>query len=79
MWAGNKSMTATIPVDGVDITPGHSLELLGVTIDSKLSMESHLASVVGAARVRVSMVARLLCHLPCGPYLSQLSKGIIVG
>ena len=59
--------------------PANSLELLGVSIDSKLSLEPHLDNVAKAARVRAAMVARLSYHLPRGHYLSQLARGIILG
>ena len=79
MWAGTGSDRSSVNVDGVDIIPSNSIELLGITIDSKLSLEPHLASVARATRVRAAMIARLSCHLPRGPYLSQLAKGIVLG
>ena len=66
-------------VDGVEVSPANSIELLGVSINSKLSLEPHLASVASAARVRAAMIARLSHHLPRGPYLTQLAKGIVLG
>jgi len=66
-------------VDGVEVKPSNTIELLGVTADSKLSLEPHLLAVVGAARSHASMVARLASHLPRGKYLSQLAKGIVLG
>ncbi|QQP54394.1 Hypothetical protein FKW44_007216 [Caligus rogercresseyi] len=32
-----------------------------------------------AARVRANMVVRLAKHIPRGPYLHQLAKGIVLG
>ena len=79
MWSGPRRMADSVIVEGVNIEPTNSLELLGVTIDSKLSLEPHLAAVARAARTRAAMVARLSCHLPRGRYLTQLAKGILIG
>jgi len=79
MWAGNGRVELSVRVDDVDVKPTSSLELLGVKIDSKLSLEPHLGSVAQAAWIRAAMVARLSCHLPSGPYLTQLAKGIVLG
>ena len=79
MWSGSGKNTALVTVQGENIKPSNSLELLGVTFDSKLSLEPHLAAVSRAARVRTGMVARLSCHLPCGQYLTQLARGITLG
>ena len=78
MWAGTGSGAESVNVDGVDVAPANSIELLGITIDSKLSLESHLGTVACATRIRAAMIARLSCHLPRGPYLSQLAKGIVL-
>ena len=80
MWAGAKTeKNASIMVNGINVAPSNSFELLGITVDNKLSFTPHVTTLAKATRCRASMVARLVCHLPRDRYLLLLSKGIVMG
>ena len=80
MWAGEKAcQNISVPVDGISVALGKSIELLGVKIDNKLSFAPHTTALIQATKCKSAMVARLACHLPRGRYLSLLSKGIVLG
>ena len=80
MWAGGKSKTKlVVEVDGVEVEPSDTIELLGVRVDCKLSMEIQHTALVRSVKSRASMVARLANHLPRGKYLSQLARGLVLG
>jgi hypothetical protein len=69
----------SVVVDGTTVRPGKELELLGVKFDSKLSTAPHISKVVTSARQRAAMISRLALHLPRGPYLQQLARGLLIG
>jgi hypothetical protein len=69
----------TVRVGDVDVVPGDTLELLGVTFDRALSTAPHDARVLTAARQRAALIARLGHHLPRGRYLRQLATGLFGG
>ena len=65
MWAGDKNFEKTpVPVNGILVAPGRTIEILGVRVDNKLSFSPHTAALVQATKCRAAMVARLSCHLP---------------
>ncbi len=68
-----------VNVDGVDIAPSKQLELLGVTFDDGFSVAPHMTNVASAARSRANAIARLALHVPRGPFLSELARGIFLG
>ena len=79
-WVGDKTCQNTsVQVNGVHVAPGRTIELLGVTVDNKLSFSPYTSALVPATKCRAAMVKRLASHRPRGKYLSQLSKGIIIG
>ncbi|QQP48876.1 Hypothetical protein FKW44_009335 [Caligus rogercresseyi] len=53
--------------------------MLGAKFDSTLSLNLNVDIMARAARVRANMVVRLAKHIPRGPYLHQLAKGIVLG
>eukprot|EP00095_Tigriopus_kingsejongensis_P011831 maker-scaffold412_size179788-snap-gene-0.19 protein:Tk11831 transcript:maker-scaffold412_size179788-snap-gene-0.19-mRNA-1 annotation:"reverse transcriptase-like protein" len=69
----------TVSVDGHDVKPTKSLELLGVRFDSNFSLECHNSSLARATRQRANLVARLFRHLPRGDHLRQLAEGLVGG
>ncbi len=69
----------TVKVDKVTISPGSSLDLLGVSFDSSLSSVPYGKTMVAAARQRAALVTRLGMHLPRGPFLRQLAQGLVLG
>ncbi len=69
----------SVRVDDAVITPGKSLDLLGVSFDTTLSSRPYGCDMARAARHRSALVARLGAHLPEGHYLQQLAGGIISG
>ena len=80
MWVGGKAReNSSIMVDGISVAPCRTIELLGVTMDDKLSLSPHMTAVAQATRCKAAMVARLASHLPRGKYLSLLAKGIVLG
>jgi hypothetical protein len=68
-----------IVVDGAEIKPGNTLELLGVTFDQKFTVRPYLAKLTKEARFRAGCVARLAQHLPQGQLLRQLGSGLLMG
>ncbi|QQP51411.1 Hypothetical protein FKW44_012765, partial [Caligus rogercresseyi] len=62
----------------VEVKVGPST-LLGAKFDSTLSLNLNVDIMARAARVRANMVVRLAKHIPRGPYLHQLAKGIVLG
>jgi hypothetical protein len=62
----------TVHVDGNDIVCGHTLELLGVCYDRKLTAAQHADNMAKTTKQRVALIARSAQHLPRGRYLQQL-------
>jgi hypothetical protein len=56
-------LDVVVVVDGAEIKPGNSLELLGVTFDPKFTMRLYLAKLTKEVRFRARRVARLAQHL----------------
>jgi hypothetical protein len=69
----------SIIVDGAEVKPTNSLELLGVTIDRKFTVQPYLCNLVREARFRAGRVAWLSQHLPHGQLLRQLGSGLLMG
>ena len=66
-------------VDSVEIRPAAQLDLLGVCIDSKLSLLPQAVAAAAAAKARATVVRRLSAHLPPGQYLRTLANGLLMG
>jgi hypothetical protein len=56
----------TVHVDGNDIVCGHTLELLGVCYDRKLTAAPHVENMTKTTKQRAALIARLAQHLPQG-------------
>jgi hypothetical protein len=68
-----------IVVDGAEVRPGNTFELLGVTFDQRFTARLYLANLSKEARFRAGRVARLAQHLPRGQLLRQLGSGLLMG
>jgi hypothetical protein len=68
-----------INVDGAEVKPSNSFELLGVTFDCKFTVRPYLCTLAREARFRAGRVARLSQHLPRGQLLRQLGSGLLMG
>jgi hypothetical protein len=78
--AAGKVEDILVMVDGAEISPGNTFELLGVTFDRRFSTRPHMSKVAAAAESRASLIARLSRHIaPTGPYMRQLSLGLVHG
>jgi hypothetical protein len=51
-------------IDGAEIRPGNTLELLGVSFDRRFTVRLYLVELTKEARFRAGRVARLAQHLP---------------
>jgi len=61
------------------VRPGDSLDLLGISVDCKLSLVPHIKNLAKAAKAKAALVKRLTFHLPRGRYLKQLATGLLLG
>jgi hypothetical protein len=68
-----------ITLDGVEVKPTNSFQLLGVTFDRKFTVRPYLCALAKEARFWAGCVAQLLQHLPCGQLLRQLGRGLLMG
>ena len=78
-WCGNNIGNISVNVDGANITPATTLEILGVEFDRKFSLTPHNNNVAREMRKRASLIVRLAKHLPRGKYLRELALGLSVG
>jgi hypothetical protein len=69
----------SITVNGREVKPANSLELLGVTFDRQFTVQTYLHSLAREARFWAGNVARLSQHLPRGQLLRQLGSGFLMG
>jgi hypothetical protein len=69
----------TINVDGTEVKPSNTFDLLGITFDPSFTVWPYLHSLVREARFRAGRVARLAQHLPRGQLLPQLGSGLLMG
>jgi hypothetical protein len=68
----------SVMVNGSNVLPGDSLELLGVKYDKCLSSRPQQRRVAASTRQRASTIARLSHQLPrC--YLGRLAHGLVLG
>jgi hypothetical protein len=68
-----------IALDGAEVRPGNTFELLGVTFHQRFTVRPYLANLSIEARSRASRVAQLDQHLPCGHLMRQLGSGLLMG
>ena len=67
-----------ITVDGVTITPGEKISILGFTLDSKLQPQLYLKELADGVLYRKHVVGRLSAHLP--PHiLKMFAKATVLG
>jgi hypothetical protein len=75
--SSSSNSNGTVIVDGVNIEPNKTFELLGVVFDRFMSTAPQKTAVAKSARKRASLVARLGHHLPRGKILGQLSMELL--
>jgi hypothetical protein len=71
--------TFTINVDGAEVKPSNSFELLGITFDRQFTVRPYLHCLAREARFRAGRVAQLSQQIPCGQLLWQLGSGLLMG
>jgi hypothetical protein len=76
---GRMSEDFCVTVNGCDISPSHTLELLGVKFDRQLSTRPYDLGLASAARQRANLIRRLTLYLPRGGYLRQIAHGLVIG
>jgi hypothetical protein len=69
----------SIVVDGANVKPSDTLELLGVVFDRQFTPRPYLEKLAVAARFRASCVKRLAQNIPRGRLLCQLGNGLLLG
>jgi hypothetical protein len=74
---GKPPLTFTVNVDGEEVKPIGTFDLLGVTFDQNFTVRPY--SLAREARFRSGRVARLAHHLPPGQPLRQLGSGLLIG
>ncbi|KAL9956009.1 hypothetical protein ACROYT_G037423, partial [Oculina patagonica] len=73
----NQYHTDVIKIKNTEISPSNSLNLLGVTIDDKLSFRDHITTVCKKASQRIGVIMRLKNLIPTKAKL-QLYKAAIL-
>jgi hypothetical protein len=76
---GKPPPTFTINVDGKEVKPTNTFNLLGITFDRSFTVRPYLHSLAREARFRAGRVAQLAQHLPRGQLLRQLGSGLLMG
>jgi hypothetical protein len=69
----------TVNVDGVEVKPVGTFDLLGVTFDRQFTVKHYLHSLARELRFQAVCVARLAQHLPRGQLLRPLGSGLLMG
>jgi hypothetical protein len=73
------NVSIRINVDGAEVKPSNSFELLGVTFNYKFTVRPYLSTLAREARFRAGRVAQLAQHIPRGQLLRQLMSGLLIG
>lgn len=77
--AATSRATFAIDVGGITVLPANTLDLLGVTFDSRLSTSPHTSTIAKTAKAKAALIHRLTAYLPPGQYLRQLACGLMWG
>jgi hypothetical protein len=64
MVGGKVKAAFTINIDGTEVKPSNTFDLLGITFDRSFTVRPYLHSLAREARFRAGRVARLAQHLP---------------
>jgi hypothetical protein len=75
---GKPPHTFTINVDGTEVKPSNTFDLLSITFKWSLTVRPYLHSLAREARFRADRVAELAQHLPRGQLLRQLGSGLLM-
>jgi hypothetical protein len=76
---GKPPPTFTINVNGTEVKPVNSFDLLGITFDQSFTVWPYLHSLASEARFLAGRLARLTQHLLRGQLLGQLRSGLLMG
>jgi hypothetical protein len=68
-----------IHVNGTEVKPSNTLELLGVTFDQRFMVRPYLTNLSKEAKFWAGRVAGLAQHLLPGQLLRQLGSGLLMG
>jgi hypothetical protein len=79
MVGGKAKATFTINVDGMEVQPSNTFNLLGITFDRSFTVRPYLHSLAREARFQAGHVAQLSKHLPRDQLLRQLGIGLLMG
>jgi hypothetical protein len=72
---GKPPLTFTVNVDGEEVRPVNTFDLLGITFDRNFTVRPYLHCLAREARFHAGHVAQILQHLPRGQLLRQLRSG----
>jgi hypothetical protein len=76
---GKPPPTFSVNVDGAEVKPVGTFDLLGVTFDRQFPVKPYLHSLARESHFPAGPVARLAQHLPSGQLLRQLGSGLLMG
>jgi hypothetical protein len=76
---GEPPHTFSISVDGREVKPGGTFDLLRVTFDRNFTVKPYVNSLARELRFRAGCVARLAQDLPRGQLLRQIRSGLLMG
>jgi hypothetical protein len=71
--------TFTINIDGTEVKPSNTFDLLRIMFDRTFTVWLYLHSFAREARLQVGRVARFAQHLPRGQLLRKLGSGLLMG
>ncbi len=78
MWMVAFSPPLSI-IGGISVAPWELLQVLGLTLDPKLTLCPHLRGLVGAAWSLLALTRRLLVHLPRGHHVQEVVCSLVRG
>jgi hypothetical protein len=79
MVGGKAKDVFTINVNGREVKPSNTLDLLGITFNRIFTVRPYLHSLAREARFWAGCMERLAQHLPRGQLLRQLGSGLLMG
>jgi hypothetical protein len=79
MVGGKAKARFTINVDGTEVKPSNTFDLLGIRFARRFTVRPYLHSLAREASFRSGRVAQLDQHLPRGQLLGQLGSGLLMG
>jgi hypothetical protein len=71
-------LNVVVVVDGAEVRPGNTFELLGVMFDQNFTVRPYVAKLSKEARFRAGKVVQLAQHLTRGQLLRQLGSELLM-